>query len=143
MFMISNTFYLASKAPWSGVDILAIVCCVTGIYGELKSDQQLTQFKHQHPGQVCDTGVWRYSRHSNLFFEWLIWCEFGLFGVSAHFGWLALAAPVITYLFMTVRTIPITENGSVAAKGELYQAYQKSTPIFFPWRGIKAFVRGS
>ena len=45
-----------------------------GIAGETVADQQLKKFKSNpvNKGQVCQNGLWNYSRHPNYFFEWLI-----------------------------------------------------------------------
>ena len=43
--------------------------------------------KESKQAQVCDVGLWKYSRHPNYFFEWMVWN--GLI-VAAIPSWLAL-----------------------------------------------------
>jgi steroid 5-alpha reductase family enzyme len=38
-------------------------------YAQLKSFRE----NSAHEGLVCDTGLWRWSRHPNYVFEWLCW----------------------------------------------------------------------
>ena len=53
---------------WAGA-----VVWVVALAGEALADAQLRRFKVHAQGQVCDTGLWRWSRHPNYFFQWLAW----------------------------------------------------------------------
>jgi steroid 5-alpha reductase family enzyme len=54
------------------------------ISGEALADTQLSMFKSnpKNAGLVCDIGLWRYSRHPNYFFEWLIWVSYFVFSCA-------------------------------------------------------------
>jgi steroid 5-alpha reductase family enzyme len=113
-------------------DGAGMIAISIGVMFSTLADLQLARFVKTRTGQVCNVGLWRYSRHPNYFFEWLVWVGFALMAISATYGWLAIISPLTLYLIMTRITGPMTENGSVAAKGEAYRSYQKTTSMFFP-----------
>lgn len=103
--------------------------------GEALADAQLAAFKRDplHRGQVCDRGLWRYSRHPNYFFEWLTWVAYFVFALPSPFGWLSILGPaVILYLLLRVTGIPLTEEHSLRSKGDAYRRYQAVTSAFVP-----------
>ena len=115
---------------WAGLGLWA-----AGILGESLADHQLARFRADpaRRGQVCQVGLWRYSRHPNYFCEWLVWVGYGIFALSSPWGWLGLVAPALMYHFLVnVTGIPMTEALSVKSKGEAYRAYQRTTNAFFP-----------
>ena len=120
----------AALCFWAGLGLWA-----AGILGESLADHQLARFRADpaHRGQVCREGLWRYSRHPNYFFEWLVWVGYGVFALASPWGWLGLLAPALMYHFLVnVTGIPMTEALSVKSKGEAYLAYQRTTHAFFP-----------
>lgn len=122
-------------------DLVALLVWLVALAGETLADAQLAAFKRSGggAGPVCRTGLWRYSRHPNYFFEWLNWCAFALLALPAPAGWLAVLAPAsILYLLLGVTGIPATEAQAVRSKGEAYREYQRTTSAFVPW-----FPRGS
>lgn len=136
IFIISLIFYLIStsnRMSLSMIDTLAIVFVLIGIMGESLADFQLTQFKKRHRGEVCNLGLWNYSRHPNYFFDWLTWLGFTLFGIQSHRGYLGIISLLLLYIIFTRITGPLTERGSVQSKGDKYLNYQKQTSLFFPW----------
>ncbi len=65
-----------NPAPrFSGWEIAGAALWLVSIAGESLADAQLAAFKRNpaNRGRTCDTGLWRYSRHPNYFFEWLVW----------------------------------------------------------------------
>ena len=105
------------------------------ISGEALADAQLSAFKKKHgkAGAVCDIGLWRYSRHPNYFFEWLIWVSYSLFACASPWGWIGILSPVcILYLLLRVTGIPATEQQSIRSKGDAYRRYQERTSAFLP-----------
>ncbi len=106
------------------------------IIGEAVADWQLDQFKKDpaNKGQVCDKGLWYYSRHPNYFFQLMIWIGVFIFAVCSPYGWLAVISPLtIAYLLFKVTGIPMTEEQSLRSKGEKYKEYQRTTSVFVPW----------
>jgi steroid 5-alpha reductase family enzyme len=106
------------------------------ISGEALADAQLAAFKRDaaNRGRVCDVGLWRYSRHPNYFFEWLIWVAFFIFALASPWGWVAIVGPAsILWLLLRVTGIPMTEEQSLRSRGDAYRRYQQTTSAFVPW----------
>lgn len=117
-------------------DILGCAVWLVAIAGESLADRQLATFKAlaANKGKVCSVGLWRYSRHPNYFFEWLIWVAFFLFVFPAPWGWTTLFAPVLMLFFLLrVTGIPYTEQQLLRSRGDAYRDYQKTTSPFVPW----------
>jgi steroid 5-alpha reductase family enzyme len=136
---LSLPFSLAAVNPapglgpfeWAGMALWA-----TGLTGESLADAQLGRFRADpaNRGLVCRAGLWRYSRHPNYFFEWLIWCGYAAFALGSPWGALALACPaVMLYLLLRVTGIPALEAAAVRSRGDAYREYQRSTSAFVPW----------
>jgi steroid 5-alpha reductase family enzyme len=105
--------------------------------GESLSDAQLAHFKAnpRNKGTVCDRGLWRYSRHPNYFFEWLVWVSFFVYALPCPWGWTTIVAPALMlYFLLFVTGVKATEEQSIKTKGDTYRRYQKSTSVFVPWR---------
>ena len=132
-------FLLIARNPTPGfhpLEFLGLALWLVALGGESLADAQLAAFKRDpaNRGRVCDTGLWRLSRHPNYFFEWLVWVSFFIFALPSPAGWLALIGPaVILYLLLRVTGIPLTEEQSVRSKGEAYRRYQQTTNAFIPW----------
>lgn len=117
-------------------DWLGFALWVVAIGGESLADRQLAAFKADpaNRGKVCATGLWRYSRHPNYFFEWLVWVAFFLVALPAPWGWVTVFAPALMLFFLLrVTGIPYTEQQSLRSKGDAYRAYQCTTNAFVPW----------
>jgi steroid 5-alpha reductase family enzyme len=115
---------------WVGLVVWAI-----GVMGEATADWQLARFRAQpgNKGQVCQEGLWRYSRHPNYFFEWIVWCGFGLFALGSPGGWMGLfVVPLMFYVMRYGTGVPYAEASSLASRGDAYRAYQRTTNVFFP-----------
>lgn len=115
----------AAAALWT----LAIGC-------EAAADAQLNRFKSDksNKGYTCQVGLWRYSRHPNYFFEWLIWMAFALFAFASPGGYLGLISPaLILFFLLRVTGIPATEAQAIRSRGDEYRRYQQTTSAFVPW----------
>lgn len=125
-----------AAARLSIVEWIAAALWLVAITGETIADWQLRKFKadEANRGRVLDAGLWRFSRHPNYFFEWLVWCAYALFALSSPRGWIALYCPALMFWFLyKVTGIPATEEQSLRTKGEAYRKYQETTSAFFPW----------
>jgi steroid 5-alpha reductase family enzyme len=127
--------YLAPESTWTTWDTLGLALFVTGVCGETIADQQMVRFRSSSEARakVCKIGLWRYSRHPNYFFEWLIWISYALFGMNhpdGFAGWISPAVILISVLKIT--GIPPTEERLLASKGEAYREYQRTTSPFIP-----------
>lgn len=131
-FLFASTHDSASLHP---LEIAGAFVWLAAWIGESVADAQLARFKREpaNRGRVCNAGLWRYSRHPNYFFEWLIWVGFFLVGAAAPWGWTGFIAPaVILYLLLKVTGVPPTEAQLLRSKGEAYRRYQGTTNAFFP-----------
>jgi steroid 5-alpha reductase family enzyme len=136
--LLGLPFLAACSNPRPGVGALewaAAALWLVAISGEALADAQLASFKRntRGAGGVCDAGLWRYSRHPNYFFEWLIWVSYFAFGCASPWGWIGIISPAcILYLLLRVTGIPMTEEQSVRSKGDAYRRYQGRTSAFVP-----------
>lgn len=137
--ILSMPFLIVSYAAtptWSGWELFGFLVWVLGVTGESLSDYQLAKFKENPANQskVLREGFWRYSRHPNYFFEWVVWVGFFLFAVPTHGGWMAIISPVIMFGLLTQGSgIPLNEAEALRTKGDDYREYQRTTQPFFPW----------
>lgn len=137
--LLAIPFLLAAVNTRETISILefaGVALWVLGFIGELIADAQLSAFKKdkRNAGKVCDTGLWRYSRHPNYFFQWTMWMAYFIFALGSHFGYLGIIAPaIILYLLLRVTGIPATEEQAVRSKGEAYKRYQRRVSGFVPW----------
>lgn len=137
--LLGVAFFIACLNPsprLHPLEIAGAILWLLALAGESIADRQLAAFKHDpaNPGKVCAVGLWRYSRHPNYFFEWLIWVAFFAFALASPFGWAAIVGPAsILYLLLRVTGIPLTEEQSLRSKGDAYRRYQQTTSAFVPW----------
>ncbi len=136
---LSSPFLIASRNPAPALhplEITAFILWLIALFGETLADAQLASFKRNpaNRGQVCDTGLWRWSRHPNYFFEWLVWVAFSLYALASPHGWLSLLCPVLMLIFLLkVTGVRYTEDQLLRSKGEAYRRYQARTSVFIPF----------
>jgi steroid 5-alpha reductase family enzyme len=132
-------FLLAAWNPRPGVQPLewaAALLWLVAWLGEALADAQLRHFKTlgSSHGLTCRTGLWRWSRHPNYFFEWLVWVAYCLLAFGAPLGWLAALGPALMlYFLLRVTGIPYTEAQSLRSRPVDYARYQRETSAFVPW----------
>jgi steroid 5-alpha reductase family enzyme len=120
----------------AGLEIVALLLWAIAVVGEAVADRQLERFKTRRSsrGRTCRDGLWRYSRHPNYFFEWMVWVAYALFALASPWGPLALTCPVVMlFLLFRVTGIPATEAQALRTKGDDYRHYQATTSVFVPW----------
>jgi len=137
--VLSIPFLLALHDPGKSApefENFGAMIWLVAFVGEMLADAQLAWFKRkpESKGQVCNAGLWRYSRHPNYFFEWLIWMSFAIVASGAKYGWIGFLSPaMILYFLLRVTGIPATEEQAVRSKGDKYREYQRTTSVFVPW----------
>ena len=115
----------AAFRPRSRLRHLGALILLLGIARRALADAQLQALprRSSQQGQVCDAGLWGWSRHPNYFFEWLGWLAYPVIAIApaASWGWLALLAPVFMYwLLVHVSGIPPLEEQMLRSRGERF-----------------------
>jgi steroid 5-alpha reductase family enzyme len=117
-------------------DALGVPLFVAAFVGEAVADAQIARFKANPANRagICEVGLWRFTRHPNYFFEWLIWVAFAVLALDAHWlGCLAVLAPTLMYWTLRYASgVPLLEEHMLRSRGEPFRAYQARTPAFFP-----------
>ncbi len=137
--VLATPFLLSSSNTNPALSIFeyaAAFLWLVAMAGEITADAQLNAFKSNpvNRRRTCRAGLWKYSRHPNYFFEWLIWVAFALFAMVSPYGYLALVSPMLMLFFLfRVTGIPATEAQALRTKGEDYRRYQETTSAFVPW----------
>ena len=122
--LLSAPFAIAcsNAAPrMSGWEVGGLILWLAAIAGETVANLQLRRFRSNqaNSGKVCDAGLWRYSRHPDCFFEWLIWVAYFIFAVGSPWGWVTVYCPLIMLYFLTkVTGVPPAEARSLKSLGE-------------------------
>ncbi|MGE5359296.1 MAG: DUF1295 domain-containing protein [Bacteroidales bacterium] len=137
--LLSLPALLVARSPvgaFSAVEAIGLVLWAVGVAGETTADAQLARFKRvpANRGRTCRAGLWRYSRHPNYFFEWLVWVAYAVYALGSPYGWLALSCPALMlYFLFRVTGIPATEDQALRTRGDDYRRYQQTTSAFVPW----------
>ncbi len=78
------------------IEVFGILIWVVGLVGEIIADGQLKSFKVNvlNKGKTCSRGLWKYSRHPNYFFEWLMWVGY----FFANFKFFIILTLIFKYL---------------------------------------------
>jgi steroid 5-alpha reductase family enzyme len=127
---------LNARYPLGWAEPLGAAIWLVGMIGEAVADQQLHNFKKNtaNKGKTCQVGLWKYSRHPNYFFDWLVWIGFATFAVTSPWGFVGILSPALILCFLLGLTgIPATEAQALRSRGEEYRDYQRRTSAFVPW----------
>ena len=124
--------------PFHLWDLAGVLLWIAAVTGEATADWQLATFRTQpwNKDRVCNSGLWRYSRHPNYFFEWLHWWSYVVMGLASPLGngGLTLIGPIVMgTALLKITGIPWTEAQASATRGEEYRVYQRTTSAFIPW----------
>lgn len=99
--------------------------------------------KNKLKNQVCDVGLWSYTRHPNYFSEWMIWNALILASFSSLiytekiYIFIGLLTSLLYVSFLMYQTL-VFLTGAVPSeyysliKRPDYKKYQKTTNMFFP-----------
>ena len=142
--LISNN----SSQSFSIIEITGFIVWAIFFFLEHISDLQKQKFlinakKNNLKNQVCNVGLWKYTRHPNYFSEWMIWN--GL--IIASFSSLLVNNTMLIFLSTTTSLLYITIlmyqtlvflTGAVPSeyyslmKRPDYKRYKQTTNMFFP-----------
>lgn len=94
---------------FSTYEMYGLLIWMGGIVGKSVADIQLNHFNQspENRGRVCEQGLWKYSRHPNDYFEWIVWMGYSIMALSSPWGWLGLISPILMlYLLLKVSGVP-------------------------------------
>jgi steroid 5-alpha reductase family enzyme len=134
---------LTNPRPFGVWDIVAAVAFVGLLVGETIADQQQWNFQQWKRAEVSagrdsrprflQTGLFRFSRHPNFFFEQAQWWVVFFFGVIAAGSlWQPSVAGAVLLNLLFVGSTRFTESISVSRYPE-YAQYQATTSAVIPW----------
>ncbi len=116
------------------LDILGILLWSVGFLVEAIADHQKNSFKlkDENKNRICETGLWRYSRHPNYFGEALLWWGLFLLTVSSVPFYYGIIGPItITFLLLKVSGVALLEKKYLG--NSEYERYKQKTSAFIPW----------
>jgi steroid 5-alpha reductase family enzyme len=137
--LLSVPFLLAcidGRRALGPIEATGAALFAVALAGEALADRQLAVFKAdpRNRGRTCRKGLWRYSRHPNYFFEWLVWTAYAVFAWPSPWGWISIGCPLLMlYFLLRVTGLPMTEEQAVRSRGDDYRDYQRTTSAFLPW----------
>ena len=135
LFALPMLIAARNPSPLTWLDAFGAFIWLAAIAGESIADRQLAAFKSipQNKDKVCNTGLWKFTRHPNYFFEWTHWWAYVLIAFGGPYWWFTLGGPIVMYVFVTrITGIPPTEARSLKSRGDAYRHYQQTTNAFFP-----------
>src|SRR5262249_50292049 len=145
LFLICLPAYTMAQnqTPFGLADVIWAAVFLACLVGETVADQQqwdFHQWKHaEHVAgrdprpRFLTTGLFRFSRHPNFFFEqaqWWVVFAFGAVAAGTVAQWTVLGAVLLTLLF--IGSTRFTESISRSKYPE-YAEYQKTTSPVVPW----------
>jgi steroid 5-alpha reductase family enzyme len=145
LLLITCPAWIAFKnpAPLNGLDVLAAIVFLALLVGETVADQQQWNF-HQQKARVVATGgtpsprflqsgLFRFSRHPNFFFEqaqWWVVFFFGAIAAGSVLQWTIIGPVLLLAVF--IGSTKFTETISLSRYPE-YAEYQARTSPVIPW----------
>jgi steroid 5-alpha reductase family enzyme len=136
--LLLGPLFVVAMNPAAGlspIEITGALVWFVGLIGEATADSQMSKFRSDpaNAGQVCERGLWYYSRHPNYFFECTIWLGYALFALGSPGGWITLYAPATLWLLiLKVTGVPMAEKTSLKTRGDRYREYQRTTSVVIP-----------
>ena len=137
MWIISLPLQFGIALPathWTWLHLAGAGVWIVGLIFESVGDWQLVRFKQnpENSGQVCDRGLWRYTRHPNYFGDFCIWWGLYLVAIAAGQHVWTIISPILMSLFlMKVSGVTLLEQTLTQDKPG-YADYIRRTNAFFP-----------
>ena len=136
----AHTAYENRGTPLGALDLVVAAVFLLLLAGETIADQQQWNFHQAKKAGGADfrprfltTGLWKFSRHPNFFFEQAQWWALFLFGAVAAgslLQWTIVGAVLLTVLFLG--SSRFTES-ITRSKYPEYAHYQATTSALIPW----------
>jgi steroid 5-alpha reductase family enzyme len=141
LFLICLPAFTAyeNQGGFGVLDLLATLVFLAFLVGETLADQQQWDFQQWKKAQTdpdprfLQSGLFRFSRHPNFFFEqaqWWVVYFFGAIAAGSIAQWTVVGAVLLTLLF--IGSTRFTESISRSRYPE-YETYQGTTSAVIPW----------
>lgn len=150
-FLAIPIFLVGSSTNYlNTVEYLGLSVFLVSIIFESVADWQKLNFLKSMKiqglkNQVCDIGLWKYTRHPNYFFEWMVWNGVIIVSLPSLFeqnslsainklfiGMCLMYASKLMYDTLVYKTGAVPSEYFSLKKRPLYKDYQKTTSQFFP-----------
>jgi steroid 5-alpha reductase family enzyme len=118
------------------LDGLGVMIFLFAVIGEALADRQLESFRENplNKGKTLQTGLWRYSRHPNYFFESLHWWAYVPLAMGLPWAWVSIFWPILmTVSLLWITGVPWAEAQALVSREKSYREYQRTTSKLFPW----------
>lgn len=124
---------LVTTTGFGALDVVAALVTLGAIAIETLADEQLRAFRRgkRADGDICDVGLWSWSRHPNYFGEISFWVGLWLFGLAAGAPWWAAAGWVAMVVLFVGASIPMAEKRSLARRPH-YAQHQQRVSMLIP-----------
>lgn len=143
LFTLPAWTAFAHQSPFTVLDVVAATVFLLFLIGETAADQQQWDFHRWKVAEAAagreprprflQSGLFRFSRHPNFFFElgqWWVFFFFGAIAARSVLQWTVIGAVLLTVLF--IGSTIFTESISRARYPE-YAGYQSTTSPVVPW----------
>tara|TARA_B100001175_G_scaffold310299_1_gene313146 strand:- start:887 stop:1819 length:933 start_codon:yes stop_codon:yes gene_type:complete len=133
------------------LEIIGIAIWFSAFIMESVADMQKLSFLREmkrlgQKNQVCNVGLWKYSRHPNYFAEWMVWngliiasipSWILIYNQESLIIWVLLGLSLLwtsrlMYMTLVYHTGAVPSEYYSAQKRPEYRSYQEKTNIFFP-----------
>ena len=138
-WVVSFPLHLALATPEAELititSIVGIALFLFGFLFEVIADYQLARFKTdpQNRNQVCNHGLWRYTRHPNYFGESVLWWGLSCFAITTPSTlWILISPTLMTLLLLKFSGVVLLEKELNTSK-QGYREYTLTTNTFVPW----------
>lgn len=127
--MLPAFAYLQSPLGINPFTYAGAVLALAGILLEYFADRTSHRFRINHPGEVNNNGLWKYSRHPNYLGEISFWWGVYLMLLSLDGKYLLyFFGPLANTLLFIFISIPLMEKRQLATKPD-YAHYQRETSM--------------
>lgn len=125
---------VSGATPLNALDVVAAAVTLGAILIEAIADEQLSNYRRakKEDGDICDVGLWAYSRHPNYFGEISFWLGLFLFGLAAGGPWWTGVGFVAMVVLFAGASIPMAEKRSLARRPH-YAEHQRRVSMLIPW----------
>ena len=152
-FLAFPAFIISSNPnpDFSIFEIVGLIIWVLAFLMETVADAQKLSFLRKmsalgKKNQVCNIGLWKYSRHPNYFAEWMVWNALviaaipswiALQSIESSWIWVLLGLGLlfvsrVMYLSLVYLTGAVPSEYYSLKKRPGYKAYKERVNMFFP-----------